>query len=76
MRPGDETRVRPLPQSFLLGPRPAAPAPPPPTPPRSSRRAPLIAVLATVALLVVTSGALVGYRVLNQNTDARRPRRA
>ena len=68
MRPGDETRARPLPQSFL-GPRPAAPAPPPPAPPRSSRRAPLIAVLATVALLVVTSGALVGYRVLNQNTD-------
>jgi len=68
VRPGDETRARPLPQSFL-GPRPAAPAPPPPAPPRSSRRAPLIAVLATVALLVVTSGALVGYRVLNQNTD-------
>ena len=68
VRPGDETRARPLPQSFL-GPRPAAAAPPPPAPPRSSRRAPLIAVLATVALLVVTSGALVGYRVLNQNTD-------
>jgi serine/threonine protein kinase len=65
--PGDETRVRPVPQAFL-GPRPAASAPPP-TPPRTSRRAPLIAALVTVALLVLTSGALVGYRVLNQGTD-------
>jgi hypothetical protein len=60
--------VRPVPQAFL-GPRPPASAPPPSTPPRTSRRAPLIAALVTVALLVVTSGALVGYRVLNQGTD-------
>ncbi|HEX3257435.1 MAG TPA: serine/threonine-protein kinase [Pseudonocardia sp.] len=66
--PGDETRVRPVPQAFL-GPRPAAPAPPP-APPRTSRRAPLIAALVAVALLVVTSGAIVGYRVLNQSTDS------
>src|SRR5689334_2330602 len=66
--PGDETRVRPAPQAFL-GPRPAASAPPP-APPRTSRRAPLIAALVAVALLVVTSAAIVGYRVLNQSTDS------
>jgi len=66
--PGDETRVRPAPQAFL-GPRPAVPAPPP-APPRTSRRAPLIAALVAVALLVVTSGAIVGYRALNQSADS------
>jgi hypothetical protein len=62
-----ETRARPL-----AAPVRGVPHGLPTVPPRPSRRAPLLAALATVALLVIVSGAFIGYKVLNSATASGR----